>query len=231
MPYRNIEKARAWQRRYNAAHKEEKKEYNREYQKKWRIKNRESYLEAQRKYRESHKKPKSCIVCGNSFYVKMGKTNTKTCSDVCSKINRRDIVKRCGDNYKKKHSPEEIKLKKQEYRKNNLEKIKIQQRKYSHVWRDTERYKKYKKEYYEKHKSEIKLRAKLHKLKNKDKYNLLRKKRRKEGDYKNTDKYWLYALARRLNVPTSIINNELLNTYKLFVILKREVKNVKTNSI
>lgn len=173
----------------------------------------------------------TCIICGEMFDKKGKHPNQKTCSNKCSEDNRRNIRKLCMKNYKQNHTVEEIKKKIQDYKERNKEKLKLKSREKYLIRKDTEHHKQYVKKYYEEHKEATKLRAKLHKIKNRETYNKLRKERRANTDYPNTDKYFLYQLAGRLEVSTEIITPELLEAYKQFLQLKREVKNVRTKSI
>ena len=211
MPYKNIELRRENARQYRDSHREKIRKYQREYQTRLRSKRteeeKEKYNLLQKSYRDKKKRPqKTCIVCGILFDP-VG--NFKTCSDECKKKNIQAKNKRNLEAFLRNH-PDHYQERLRKYRESRGDKFRP--RNMDNKLTPTER-------------------STIWRRNNRERYNKSRKDWRNRNNYKNTDAYFKYIFSSGSKISTNEIPPELLESYKLYVKLKREVRNVKTNCI
>ena len=207
MPHKDMEERRDWARQYRESNREKIRKYQREYQSKYRAKmteeEKEKYNQSQKKYRDKHKKPdKHCKVCGTLF-TPFG--NDKTCSDKCKKENRSNISKKALGKFYETH-PDYYQKQRLKYREARGDKFrprninnKITPSERSKIWANN----------------------------NKERKNKTKREWRIKTNYKDSDAYFKYLFSSKIEISANEIPKELLEAYKTYIQLKREVSNGK----
>lgn len=211
MPHKNIENQRDWARKYRITNRDRIRKYAREYQAKLRAERTEEeknkYNLLQKSYRDKKRKTKiECKVCGDLFYPS---GNFKTCSDKCRKINRQAINRKSQKKFLQNH-PDYIREKYIKQRGGDLSTYRPRNKNSNLTAVE---------------------RARIWIRNNRERYNKSRREHRKKNDYKNSDSYFKYIFTSGTKISAREVPQELLESYKLYLQLKRKVQNVKTSSI
>ena len=168
-----------------------------------------------------------CCVCGLEFEKKI--FNAKHCSDICRGITKKNYADKYNKSYYVKNS-EKIKASTKAYAKDNELSVKEYHKKYRDEHKDerSERQFNYRKD------NPILLEKKRkYYIKNKGILNKKNTERQKKNwdKIKESDRYFKNIFCHRYKIRGAEIPQEILESYKLYVKLKREVRSVKTNGI
>lgn len=218
MPYKNPEDKKAWAKRYGIANRDKINEWNRI----WRSENREKYLELQRKHQFAYRAKHRTLKIAPDY-----SDGLKYCQDCKVKrpLTEFSLVRRKKKYYFQEnyyHLCNKCKCKRwREYA------LKGDYSKTHRIYMDQnkEKFKEYKRNYYLKNQEKIKANTKRRYVK---------KERRKANPKPLLETRWYLKKTKLLNnsnLEPEDIPKELMEAYKIYLQLKREVRNVNKNSI